>query len=138
MKRTSGLNLGLGALLLGLGLTVGTRGLALLRHPARASAQREERFFSWARREPRAAELLRQVDAMLAPGEPVVLAVVQAEQSDLKWWRTMASYHLVDRRVLDVVTRNERDTAPPEAALVLITPERELRLLRHGYPAGAP
>lgn len=138
MKRISALNLGLVALLLGLGLTIGSRGVALFRHPTRASAQREERFFSWAQREPRAPELLRRVDTMLAPAEPVVLAVVQAEQSDLRWWRTQASYYLVNRRVLAVVTRNERHIAPPEAAVVLITPERELRLLRHGSPPGDP
>jgi hypothetical protein len=145
------------AFLLGLAAVLALRGSALVRDPLLPSAQREKRFLHWAWREPRVAEVFADVEAVLAPGEPVMLALGAREAGDSKWWSFMASYYLTRNPVLGVKARRAaRTSAPPEAAVVLITPaepepaaglgfparpdssRRPVQVLRHGRRAGSP
>lgn len=145
------------ALLLGLGAVLALRGMGLARDPLRPSAQRERRFLHWAWREPRVGAVLAEVEAALSPGEPVMLALAAREAGDSKWWSFMASYYLTRNPVVGVKARRAaRTSAPPEAAVVLITPaapdpavgpgpparpdssRRTVQVLRHGRRAGSP
>lgn len=127
-----------GALLLFLAVVVAQRGLGLARDPLRSSAQREEKFLGWAWREPEVGEVLAEVEAALSPGEPVMLALTAAEAGNSRWWRFMASYYLTRNPVVGVKARlAARASAPPQAAVVLITPRgeeppRKVVVLRRG------
>lgn len=138
MKRLSRLRAGLwaqGALLVGLAAVLAARAVGLAHHPLRPSAEREERYLAWAWREPQVGKLLAQVESALAPGEPVMLALAAQEAGDSKWWSFMASYYLTRNPVVGVMARRTAiASAPPEAAVVLVTPRpgRQVRVLRHG------
>lgn len=145
------------ALLAGLAAVLALRGTGLARDPLHPSAQREQRFFNWAWREPQVGVVFAEVEAALAPGEPVMLALAAREAGDSKWWSFMASYYLTRNPVLGVKARRAaRTSAPPDAAVVLITPakpdpavgpgsparpdssRRTVQVLRHARRAGSP
>lgn len=149
MKRLSRLNVGIwtqGALLVGLVAVLAVRAVGLVQHPLLPSAEREERYLAWAWREPQVGRVLAQVESALAPGEPVMLALTAQEAGDSKWWSFMASYYLTRNPVVGVKARPAAlASAPPEAAVVLITPrpsrqipERQIQILRHGRRAESP
>lgn len=116
----------LGVLLLFLSSVLAWRAVGLVREPLEPSGQREKRFLGWAWREPDPGEVLARVEALLVPGEPVMLALSAKEAQHADWWQFMAIYYLPRNPVVGVKGRVEILASPmPEATVVWITPRGE-------------
>lgn len=119
-----------GLLLLTLLLT--TRAIALFQNPTALLGAREREFYGWAWREGRVHEVGAAVAGLLAPGEPVVIAIDRSELSNASWWRFQLSYALAQNPVLAVRPRQMAlAEAPPNAAVVSLAADRTVTLLCH-------
>ena len=115
-------------------LLLATRAVSLMHNPTALLGAREREFFGWAYREARVGEVAREVEGLLVPGEPVVVAIDRAELGNASWWRFQLSYWLTENPVLAVRPRMKAlAEAPPDAAVVAITAERTVTLLRQSH-----
>lgn len=79
------------------------RASLLLQTPTKPHAAREQRYFSFAWREPRVEAMFAEAREKLRPGESIVVAVAGRNVDHLGYWRGMALYWLpAEHRVTGV------------------------------------